>query len=99
MLVAAFALSQMIISPFGGTLADKLGKLIICIGLVFFAVSEFMFAAGQSFTILIISRVLGGFSAGMVMPGVTGMIADISPGADKAKTLVTCRQLLIQVLY
>lgn len=56
-----------------------------------------MFAAGQSFTILIISRVLGGFSAGMVMPGVTGMIADISPGADKAKTLVTCRQLLIQV--
>ena len=86
MLVAAFALSQMIISPFGGTLADKLGKkLIICIGLVFFAVSEFMFAAGQSFTILIISRVLGGFSAGMVMPGVTGMIADISPGADKAK--------------
>ena len=80
MLVAAFALSQMIISPFGGTLADKLGKKLI-----FFAVSEFMFAAGQSFTILIISRVLGGFSAGMVMPGVTGMIADISPGADKAK--------------
>lgn len=30
-LVAAFALSQMVISPFGGTLADKLGKkLIIC---------------------------------------------------------------------
>ena len=33
-LVAAFALAQMVISPFGGTLADKLGKkLIICIGL------------------------------------------------------------------
>ena len=43
-----------------------------------------MFAAGQTFTILMISRVLGGFSAGMVMPGVTGMI-DISKGADKAK--------------
>ena len=25
-LVAAFALAQMVISPFGGTLADKLGK-------------------------------------------------------------------------
>ena len=61
LLVAAFALSQMIISPFGGTLADKLGKkLIICIGLVLFSISEFMFAAGQTFTILIISRVLGG---------------------------------------
>lgn len=29
LLVAAFALSQMIISPFGGTLADKLGKKLI----------------------------------------------------------------------
>ncbi|MCJ1656949.1 multidrug efflux MFS transporter NorA [Staphylococcus sp. NRL 16/872] len=85
-LVAVFALSQMIISPFGGTLADKLGKkLIICIGLVLFAISEFLFAAGHHFSTLIISRVLGGFSAGMVMPGVTGMIADISPAKDKAK--------------
>lgn len=85
-LVAAFALAQMIISPFGGALADKLGKkLIICIGLVLFSVSEFLFAFGHTFTILIISRVLGGLSAGMVMPGVTGLIADISPAKDKAK--------------
>ncbi|GGG89710.1 multidrug efflux MFS transporter NorA [Staphylococcus pragensis] len=85
-LVAAFALSQMIISPFGGTLADKLGKkLIICIGLILFAISEYLFAVGHHFSTLIISRILGGFSAGMVMPGVTGMIADISPAKDKAK--------------
>lgn len=85
-LVASFALAQMIISPFGGGLADKLGKkLIICIGLVLFSISEFMFAVGHSFTILVISRVLGGFSSGMVMPGVTGLIADISPSQDKAK--------------
>ena len=85
-LVAVFASAQMIISPFGGGLADKLGKkLIICIGLVLFSISEFMFAMGHSFSILIISRVLGGLSAGMVMPGVTGLIADISPSQDKAK--------------
>ena len=85
-LVAVFALAQMIISPFGGTLADKLGKkLIICIGLFLFAISEFLFAASHTFDLLIVSRVLGGFSAGMVMPGVTGMIADISPSSDKAK--------------
>ena len=89
----------MVISPFGGTLADKLGKkLIICIGLVLFSISEFMFA-GQTFTILMISRVLGGFSAGMVMPGVTGMIADISKGADKAKNFGICQPLLILALY
>ena len=76
----------MIISPFGGTLADKLGKkLIICIGLVLFSISEFLFATSHTFSLLIVSRVLGGWSAGMIMPGVTGMIADISNPKDKAK--------------
>ncbi|PTH58661.1 multidrug efflux MFS transporter NorA [Staphylococcus agnetis] len=85
-LVAVFALAQMVISPFGGTLADKLGKkLIICIGLILFSLSEFLFAIGHTFPILMISRVLGGFSAGMIMPGVTGLIADISPAQDKAR--------------
>ncbi|MBI5974013.1 multidrug efflux MFS transporter NorA [Staphylococcus canis] len=85
-LVAAFALAQMVISPFGGTLADRLGKkLIICIGLMLFSISEFLFAASQTFSLLIISRILGGMSAGMVMPGVTGLIADLSPGQDKAR--------------
>ena len=46
----------MIISPFGGTLADKLGKkLIICIGLILFSVSEFMFAVGHNFSVLMLS--------------------------------------------
>lgn len=85
-LVAVFALAQMIISPFGGALADRLGKkLIICIGLVLFSVSEFLFAASHTFSYLILSRVLGGLSAGMVMPGVTGLIADLSPSKDKAR--------------
>ena len=33
------------------------------------------------------------------MPGVTGMIADISPAKDKARTLVTCQLLSIQALF
>lgn len=85
-MVAAFALAQMIISPFGGALADKLGKkLIICIGLILFSISEFLFAASHVFSLLIVSRVLGGFSAGMIMPGVTGLIADLSLPQDKAR--------------
>lgn len=85
-MVAAFALAQMIISPFGGAMADKLGKkLIICIGLILFSVSEFLFAVSHTFSLLLVSRVLGGFSAGMIMPGVTGLIADLSPMQDKAR--------------
>ena len=53
----------------------------------------------HSFILLIVSRILGGFSAGMVMPGVTGMIADISIAKDKAKILVICLQLLTLVLF
>ena len=84
-LVAVFALSQMIISPFGGTMADKLGKINYLHWSSSIAISEFLFAIGHHFPVLIASRILGGFSAGMVMPGVTGMIADISPAKDKAK--------------
>ncbi|AVQ34272.1 multidrug efflux MFS transporter NorA [Staphylococcus muscae] len=85
-MVAAFALAQMVISPFGGAMADKLGKkLIICIGLILFSISEFLFAVSHTFSLLLVSRVLGGFSAGMIMPGVTGLIADLSPMQDKAR--------------
>ncbi len=44
-----------------------------------------MFAVGHNFSVLMLSRVIGGMSAGMVMPGVTGLIADISPSHQKAK--------------
>ena len=33
------------------------------------------------------------------MPGVTGMIADISPARIKPRTLVTCQLLSIQALF
>ncbi len=44
-----------------------------------------MFAVGHNFSVLMLSRVIGGMSAGMVMPGVTGLMTDISPSHQKAK--------------
>lgn len=85
-LVAVFALFQMIASPFGGRFADKFGKkIIIIIGLLLFSISEFIFAMGDTFSILLLSRVLGGISAAFVMPGVNGMIGDLSTSEDRAK--------------
>ncbi|SUM31888.1 fluoroquinolone resistance protein [Staphylococcus gallinarum] len=100
-LVAAFALAQMVISPFGGTLADKLGKkLIICIGLALFAISEFLFAVSHSFSLLIISRILGGFSAGMVMPGVNRYdCRHFTRKRQSQKILAICLQLLTLALF
>ncbi len=86
MLVAVFALFQMIASPFGGRFADKFGKkIIIIIGLLLFSISEFIFAMGNTFSILLVSRVLGGISAAFVMPGVNGMIGDLSTSENRAK--------------
>ena len=86
LMVAVFALAQMIISPFGGNLADKIGKkIIIVVGLGFFTISEVMFAVGYEFSTLMISRVMGGISAALIMPGVTGLIGDLSKPSEKAK--------------
>lgn len=86
MLVAVFAMFQMIASPFGGRFADKFGKkIIIIIGLLLFSISEFIFAMGNTFSILLVSRVLGGISAAFVMPGVNGMIGDLSTSENRAK--------------
>lgn len=86
LLVAVFALFQMIASPFGGRFADKFGKkIIIIIGLLLFSISEFIFAVGNTFLILLLSRVLGGISAAFVMPGVNGMIGDLSTAENRAR--------------
>ncbi|WP_436884171.1 multidrug efflux MFS transporter NorA [Mammaliicoccus sciuri] len=86
LLVAVFAMFQMIASPFGGRFADKFGKkIIIIIGLLLFSISEFIFAMGNTFSILLVSRVLGGISAAFVMPGVNGMIGDLSTSENRAK--------------
>lgn len=85
-LVSVFALFQMIGSPFSGRAADKFGKKkIICIGLLLFSISEFIFAMGGSLSILMLSRILGGVSAAFIMPGVNGMIGDLSTKATRAK--------------
>ena len=86
LLVAVFALFQMIASPFGGRFADKFGKkIIIIIGLLLFSISEFIFAVGNTFSIPLLSRVLGGISAAFVMPGVNGMIGDLSTAENRAR--------------
>ncbi|MGM9966003.1 MAG: MFS transporter, partial [Rummeliibacillus sp.] len=60
-LTAAFALTQLIVSPFAGKAADRFGrKIMIVLGLFIFALSELLFAVGQSVEVLFLSRILGG---------------------------------------
>ncbi|WP_340398367.1 MFS transporter [Paenibacillus sp. FSL H8-0079] len=87
-LVAVYALSQLIISPFAGRWVDRFGrKKMIVIGLLVFSLSELIFGLGTHVSILYLSRVLGGISAAFIMPAVTAYVADITTTEDRPKAM------------
>ncbi|MBG9655773.1 multidrug efflux MFS transporter NorA [Cytobacillus firmus] len=87
-LTAAFALAQLIVSPFAGRAADKWGrKIMIVTGLFIFGLSEFLFGIGKEIEVLFVSRILGGISAAFIMPAVTAFIADITTTETRPKAL------------
>lgn len=87
-LTAAFAIAQLIVSPFAGKAADIWGrKMMIVIGLFIFGISEFLFGIGKDILMLMISRLLGGISAAFIMPAVTAFIADITNLDTRPKAL------------
>lgn len=87
-LTAAFALTQLIVSPFAGKAADNIGrKIMIVLGLFIFGISEFLFGMGKTVEVLFISRILGGVSAAFIMPAVTAFIADITDLSSRPKAL------------
>lgn len=87
-LVAAFAISQLLVSPIAGKWVDQYGrKTMIVIGLLVFSFSELLFGLGKTVEILFISRLLGGVSAAFIMPAVTAFIADITTMAMRSKAM------------
>ncbi|MGM7723794.1 MFS transporter [Metabacillus sp. Hm71] len=87
-LVAVFAVSQLLMSPFAGRWVDRYGrKNIIIAGLFLFGVSELIFGLGTNVSLLYLSRILGGISAAFIMPGVTAYMADITSVQERPKAM------------
>ncbi|MEY9972780.1 DHA1 family multidrug resistance protein-like MFS transporter [Lysinibacillus sp. RC46] len=87
-MVAAFAITQLIVSPISGKMVDNIGrKIMIVAGLFIFGFSELLFGLGRTVEILFISRMLGGISAAFIMPAVTAYIADITTLSQRPKAL------------
>ncbi|MBE9916365.1 MFS transporter [Paenibacillus donghaensis] len=87
-LVAVFALSQLLISPFAGRWVDRYGrKKIIIIGLFLFGLSELVFGIGTNVWVLYLARILGGISAAFVMPSATAYVADITSLEERPKAM------------
>ncbi|WP_019240209.1 MULTISPECIES: MFS transporter [Bacillus] len=87
-MMAAFSLTQFIMSPFAGKWIDRFGrKIIIVLGLFVFSLSELIFGLGEDVWVLFFSRILGGVSAAFIMPGVTAYMADITTVKERPKSM------------
>ncbi|ULO06512.1 MFS transporter [Paenibacillus sp. 19GGS1-52] len=86
LLVAAFSLAQLVISPFAGRLSDAIGrKKVIVAGLIIFSFSELLFGLANETWILFASRMLGGIGAALIMPAVMAYTADTTSVEERAK--------------
>lgn len=87
-LVSAFAVAQLVFSPFAGKWVDLYGrKRMIIIGMFLFGISELIFGLGEQVWVLFLSRILGGVSAAFIMPAVTAFIADITTMKERPRAL------------
>ncbi|WP_341519401.1 MFS transporter [Bacillus paramobilis] len=87
-LVAVYAITQFITSPFSGKWVDQYGrKPTIMLGLLIFAVSELLFGLGKNVYVLFVSRILGGFSNAFIFPAVTAFITDVTSENKRPKAM------------
>src|SRR5690606_7039840 len=76
-LTAAFAIAQLIASPFTGRAVDKIRRKIKSVMVLFIIVlSEILFRQAKEMEVLLISRNVEGITAAYNMPPVTAVIAN-----------------------
>ncbi|MCW8848759.1 MAG: MFS transporter, partial [Melioribacteraceae bacterium] len=84
-IVAAYSFMQFIFNPIIGSYSDKIGRRpIILVTLLITAASYLMFSFATSFTILLISRMLGGFGGSNIAVA-QAYIADVTTEKERAK--------------
>src|SRR3989344_6345651 len=88
LLASSFAIAQLFLSPFWGTLSDKFGrKPIIAIGLLGMSASFFVFAAAASPLLLFVSRFFQGVFSSAVLPSARAYIADSTTEEDRVQAM------------
>ncbi|QDY83649.1 MFS transporter [Paenibacillus polymyxa] len=86
LLVAAYGITQFLLSPMTGQLSDRYGrKVFIVVGVIVFAVAKFMFAVGDELWMLYTSRLLEGVAAALIIPPMMAYVADITTTEERAK--------------
>lgn len=89
-LISTFSLFQLIISPIANVLFKKQSrKFVLIIAIILYILSEFLFGIGYHFVILLISRILGGVSAGLIMSISLALVGEFSDETEKNKNFST----------
>lgn len=87
-LASSFAIAQLFLSPFWGTLSDKFGrKPIIAIGLLGMSASFFVFAVAASPLLLFVSRFFQGVFSSAVLPSARAYVADSTTEENRVRAM------------
>jgi MFS family permease len=82
---AIFPFAQFFSSPFLGALSDQHGRRkVISVSFFFFALSFLLFGISKSYTMLLVSRAIGGFFSGAFVAAMAG-VADISTPENRMR--------------
>jgi len=86
LLVAAYGITQFLLSPLTGSLSDRYGrKTFILAGLVIFSAAKLLFAVDDALWMLYASRLLEGVSAALIVPPMMAYVADITTTDERAR--------------
>jgi EmrB/QacA subfamily drug resistance transporter len=87
---SGYTLSFAVILATGGRLGDIFGRrLVFLIGVVIFALSSATAGLAPDQTALVVSRVVQGIGAGLMMPGTLSIITDAFPPHERGKAMGT----------
>lgn len=86
-MLAIYSAVSFILSPFWGSLSDRIGRRpIILVGVLGFATSFLLFGLSSgNLTLMYLSRVLGGLFSGAVASVIVAYVADITPPEERTK--------------
>jgi MFS family permease len=88
LLIGAFSLTSLVLSPVIGSFSDKFGrKIFIILGLFGFSISNLLYLQASTFEELLLYRIIEGATAAGIVPIVNALLIDIIPSSHRGRYL------------
>ncbi len=88
LLVATFAIMQVIFAPFWGRLSDRIGrKPVFLVGLFGYSMAFVIYSMADQLWMLFLGRAMSGFLSGGIYPASLAYIADMTDHSDRGRVM------------